>query len=335
MLDRIIRFSLENKLLIWLGTLLLIAWGIYQFTRLPIDAIPDITNNQAQVLTVCPTLATQEVEQFVTAPIEQSVRNVPGVVELRSISRFGLSVVTVVFRDDVDQYLARQLLNERLKQAESIIPAGLGQPELAPISTGLGEILHYRIEPKPGYEQRYSAMELRTIQEWIVKKQLAGIPGVVEINSFGGFLKQYEVAVTPERLQSLGLSIGEVYEALQSANENTGGAYIEKSSNAYFIRSEGLARSLDDLRQIVVRNKGGAPVRIGDVADVRLGSALRYGAVSHNGEGEIVLGIVMMLKGENAAHVIRNVKERLASVEKSLPEGVHITTFLDREKLVN
>lgn len=335
MLDRIIRFSLENKLLVWLGTLVLIAWGIYQFTRLPIDAIPDITNNQAQVLTVCPTLATQEVEQFVTAPIEQSVRNVPGVVELRSISRFGLSVVTVVFRDDIDQYLARQLLNERLKQAESMIPEGLGTPELAPISTGLGEILHYRIEPKPGYEKRYSATELRTIQEWIVKKQLAGIPGVVEINSFGGYLKQYEVAVTPERLQSLGLSIGEVYEALQSANENTGGAYIEKSSNAYFIRSEGLARSLDDLRQIVVRNNAGAPVRIGDVADVRPGSALRYGAVSHNGEGEIVLGIVMMLKGENAAHVIRNVKERLVSVEKSLPEGVHITTFLDREKLVN
>ncbi len=335
MLDRIIRFSLENKVLVWLGTLALVCWGIYQFSRLPIDAIPDITNNQSQVLTVCPTLATQEVEQFVTAPIEQSVRNIPGVVELRSISRFGLSVVTVVFRDDVDQYLARQLLNERLKEAESIIPEGLGTPELAPISTGLGEILHYRIEPKPGYEQRYSATELRTIQEWIVKKQLAGIPGVVEINSFGGFLKQYEVAVTPERLQSFGLSIGEVYEALQSANENTGGAYIEKSANAYFIRSEGLAHSLDDLRQIVVRNNAGAPLRIGDVADVRLGSALRYGAVSHNGEGEIVLGIVMMLKGENAAHVIRNVKERLATVEKSLPDGIHITTFLDREKLVD
>ncbi|MEZ4962501.1 MAG: CusA/CzcA family heavy metal efflux RND transporter [Saprospiraceae bacterium] len=335
MLDAIIQFSIKNKTIVALGTLALIAWGAWSFTRLPIDAIPDITNNQAQVLTVCPTLATQEVEQFVTYPIENAVRTIPGVVELRSISRFGLSVVTVVFEEDIDKYLIRQLVNEKLKMAEEQIPAGFGIPELAPVSTGLGEILHYLIEPKPGYEDRYSPIELRSIQDWIVKRQLAGIPGVVEVNSFGGYLKQYEVAVTPARLKAFGIGIGEVFAALENANENTGGAYIEKNANAYFIRSEGLARSMDDIRQIVVKTDGGTPVRIGDIAEVKIGSALRYGAVSHNGEGEIVLGIVMMLKGENAARVIQRVKERIETIQASLPEGITITTFLDREKLVD
>ena len=335
MLDAIIQFSIKNKVIVALGTLALIAWGAWSFTRLPIDAIPDITNNQAQVLTVCPTLATPEVEQFVTYPIENAVRTIPGVVELRSISRFGLSVVTVVFEEDIDKYLIRQLVNEKLKMAEEQIPAGFGTPELAPVSTGLGEILHYRIEPKPGYEDRYSPIELRSIQDWIVKRQLAGIPGVVEVNSFGGYLKQYEVAVTPARLNAFGIGIGEVFAALENANENTGGAYIEKNANAYFIRSEGIARSMDDIRQIVVKTEGGTPVRIGDIAEVKIGSALRYGAVSHNGEGEIVLGIVMMLKGENAARVIQRVKERIDQIQTSLPEGITVTTFLDREKLVN
>ena len=329
-----LRFSIENKLLVGLLVAIIVATGIWSFTQLPIDAIPDITNNQAQILTVCPTLATQEVEQFVTAPIENAVKSIPGVLELRSISRFGLSVVTVVFEEDLDIYRARQLLSEKLREAEDIIPAGFGKPELAPVSTGLGEILHYRIEPKPGYENKYTAAELRTMQDWIVKKQLLGIPGVVEINSFGGYLKQYEVSVTPERLRAFGISLAELLTALENANENTGGAYIEKDNNAYFIRAEGLVRSLDDLRQIVVRSEGGAPIRVADVADVRFGHALRYGAVSHNGEGEIVLGIVMMLKGANASDVIGRVKERLAEVQKSLPEGVTITTFLDRENLV-
>jgi cobalt-zinc-cadmium resistance protein CzcA len=335
MFQHIISFALRQKALVGLAVLALVVTGIYAFTRLPIDAVPDITNNQAQVLTICPTLATQEVEQYVTAPIENAVRNLPGVLELRSISRFGLSVITVVFREDMDTYRARTLLNEKLQTLGDQIPAGAGRPELAPISTGLGEILHYRIEPKPGYEGRYSAMELRNIQDWIVKKQLAGIPGVVEINSFGGFLQQYEVAITPERLQAAGVSIGEVFQALQNANENTGGAYIERNASAYFIRSEGLARSLDDLRQIVVHNQGGLPMRVGDIAEVRLGHALRYGAVTHNGEGEIVLGIVMMLKGENAAEVIGRVKKRLAEIEPGLPEGVQIATFLDRENFVD
>ncbi len=335
MFDPIIRFSLQNKIAVGLFTLLMAGAGIFSFYRLPIDAIPDITNNQAQVLTVCPTLSTTEVEQFVTAPIELSVRSIPGVVELRSISRFGLSVVTVVFEEHVDKYLARQLLNEKLGQVEQDIPAGFGTPELAPISTGLGEILHYRIEPKAGYEHRYTASDLRTIQDWIVKRQLAGIPGVVEINSFGGYLKQYEVAVSPERLRALDIGIDEVFHALERANENSGGAYIEKTSNVYFIRTEGLVQNLDDIRRITVTNRNGAPVLVGDVGEARFGHALRYGAVSHNGEGEIVLGIVMMLKGENASAVIRRVKERLKTIEKTLPEGITVTPFLDREKLVN
>ncbi len=343
MLDSIISFSIKNKTIVALGTLALAVWGIFAFTRLPIDAIPDITNNQAQVLTVCPTLATPEVEQFITYPIESAVRSIPGVLELRSISRFGLSVVTVVFDEDIDKYLIRQLISEKLKMAEEQIPAGFGTPELAPVSTGLGEILHYRIEPKPGYEDRYSPTELRSIQDWIVKRQLMGIQGVVEINSFGGYLKQYEVAVTPARLKAFGIGIGEVFAALENANENTGGAYIEKNANAYFIRSEGLAKSLDDIRQIVVTRSdsplgagsNGTPIKIGDIGEVKIGHAMRYGAVSHNGEGEIVLGIVMMLKGENAANVIQRVKERVAQIQSSLPEGITITTFLDREKLVD
>ncbi len=335
MLDAIIRLSIHNKLIVGVLTAALVAAGVYSFIQLPIDAIPDITNNQVQVLTVSPTLATQEVEQFVTAPIEFAVRTIPGVVELRSISRFGLSVVTVVFEESMNPYLARQLISEKLKVAEEMIPKGFGTPEMAPISTGLGEILHYRIEPMPGYENRYGPTELRTIQDWIVKRQLSGIPGVVEINSFGGFLKQYEVALSPERLRSFGVGVQEIFTALENANENTGGAYIEHINNAYFIRSEGLVKSLDDIRQIVVRTKSGTPLKIGDVGDVRYGHAMRYGAVSHNGEGEIVLGIVMMLKGENAARVIRRVKDRLETIKKSLPEGVTVTPFLDRENLVN
>lgn len=335
MLTQLIRFSIHNKFMVGLGTLAMILAGIYSFTRLPIDAIPDITNNQVQVLTVCPTLATQEVEQFVTTPIELAVKAIPGVIELRSISRFGLSVITIVFEEDIDVYLARQLVNEKLKMAEENIPPGFGIPELAPISTGLGEILHYRIEPKPGYEHKYSATDLREIQDWIVKKQLTGVPGVVEINSFGGNLKQYEVAVQPERLRSFQIGLPEILSALEGTNENTGGAYVEKHSSVYFIRAQGLVQNLEDIEQIVIKNSNGLPIKVGDVAKVRFGKALRYGAVSHNGEGEIVLGIVMMLKGENAAKVIERVKARLVEVEKGLPEGITISTFLDREKLVN
>jgi heavy metal efflux system protein len=334
MFTRIIRFCLAHKILTLLGTFAMAAWGIYSFSRLPVDAIPDITNNQVQILTLCPTLSTQEVERFVTLPIEQQVRNSPGIRELRSISRFGLSVITVVFEEDLPIYQARQIVQERLLQASDEIPASFGRPELAPVSTGLGEILHYRIETLPGYEDRYSAADLRIIQDWIIKRQLAGIEGVVEINSMGGDLRQFEIAVDPARLRALDLSLTELYDAVTQANQNTGAAYMERQADIYFIRAEGLARDTEDISRIVVARRNGVPVLVRDVAEVRMGQAIRYGAVTSAGKGEIVLGIIMMLKDANAAHVIRRVKERMAVIQSSLPEGVVMTPFLDRENLV-
>ncbi|GAA4336803.1 CusA/CzcA family heavy metal efflux RND transporter [Flaviaesturariibacter amylovorans] len=335
MLDKIILFSIRHKLAVGLFTLLLVVWGLWSASRLAIDAVPDITNNQVQVITTAPTLASQEVEQFVTYPIEQALANIPDLVEIRSISRFGLSVITVVFEDKVDVYFARQLINEKLKEAEEQIPEGMGSPELAPVSTGLGEIFQYMIHPKKGSEDKYTPMDLRTMQDWIVARQLYGTAGVAEVNSFGGMLKQYEVAIDPNRLKALDVSIAEVYQALEQNNENTGGAYIDRKPNAYFIRGVGLITSLEDVARIVVKNTSGVPVLIGDVANVRFGNAVRYGAMSHNGEHEVVGGIVMMLKGNNSAEVVARVKERLETIKKSLPADVEIESFLDRTSLVN
>jgi cobalt-zinc-cadmium resistance protein CzcA len=334
MLDKIIHFSIKNKIVIVILTLALITWGIWSATKLPVDAVPDITNNQVQIITTAPTLASQEVEQFVTYPIEQTLANLPDLEEMRSISRFGLSVITVVFEDGVDIYFARQLINERLKEAEEQIPKGIGTPELAPVSTGLGEIYQYIIHPKKGSEHKYSPMELRTLQDWVVARQLYGTPGVAEVNSFGGVLKQYEVAVNPDRLKALGVSIPEIFEALSKNNQNTGGAYIDKKPNAYFIRGIGLVTSLEDIGKIVVKNPSGIPVLISDVATVRFGSAIRYGAMTHNGEHEVVGGIVMMLKGSNSAQVVERVKARMETIKKSLPPDVVIEPFLDRNNLV-
>ena len=336
MLNKIIDFSIKNKFAVGLFTVVLIVYGIYNVTILPIDAVPDITNNQVQVITVSPTLATQEVEQFVTYPIERSMSTLPDLEDIRSISRFGLSVVTIVFKDKVDIYFARQLVNERLKEAEGEIPEGSGTPELAPVSTGLGEIYQYLIKPKAGYEDKFNATDLRTIQDWIVARQLLGTPGVAEVNSFGGFLKQYEVAINPEKLRSMAITIPEVFSALQKNNQNTGGAYIEKKPSAYYIRGLGLANSMDDIRKIVVKTgSNGIPVLIRDVATVQLGSAIRYGAMTRDDEGEVVGGIVMMLKGENSAQVVSDVKEKIPQIQSSLPEGVEIEPFLDRTDLVN
>src|SRR5690606_15784500 len=257
-------FSIKNKLVIGIMTLLLILWGSWSVTKLPIDAVPDITNNQVQIITLCPTLAGQEVEQLVTFPIEQSIANLPDLEETRSISRFGLSVITVVFDDDVDIYFARQLVNEKLKEAEEKIPKGIGTPELAPVSTGLGEIYQYVIHPKKGAENKYSAMDLRTMQDWIVARQLYGTAGVAEVNSFGGLLKQYEVAVNPNRLKAMNTTIAEIFTALEKNNENTGGAYIDKKPNAYFIRGIGLIHSMDDIRNIVVKKVNDIPVLVKD-----------------------------------------------------------------------
>ena len=336
MLDKVIHFSIHNKLVVGLFTLALIIWGAFSVTQLPIDAVPDITNNQVQVITASPSLATQEVERLITYPIEVTMATIPDIEEIRSFSRFGLSVVTIVFKDKVDVYWARQQVNERLSEAEKLIPEGVGTPELAPVTTGLGEIYQYLIHPKKGYEKKYDATELRSIQDWIVRRQLLGTPGVADVSSFGGFLKQYEIAVDPQHLKSMNVSIAEIFTALERNNQNTGGAYIDKRPNAYFIRTQGLITDLDEIGQVVVKNReSGVPVLIRDVAKVQFGHATRYGAMTRNAEGEVVGGIVMMLKDANASKVIGEVKERIDIISKSLPEGVEIEPFLDRTKLVN
>ncbi|MBK8644819.1 MAG: CusA/CzcA family heavy metal efflux RND transporter [Saprospiraceae bacterium] len=336
MLDNIIAFSIKNKFIISLMTLSLIIWGVWSATKLPIDAVPDITNNQVQIITVCPTLAGQEVEQLVTYPIEQSIANIPDLEELRSISRFGLSVITVVFDDKVDIYFARQLINERLKEAESKIPKGVGTPELAPVSTGLGEVYQYIIHPIKNSESKYTAMDLRTMQDWIVARQLYGTPGIAEVNSFGGQMKQYEVAINPDRLVAMGITIPEIFKALEKNNENTGGAYIDKKPNAYFIRGVGLIGSFDDIKNILVKsNPNGIPILIKDVAEVHLGSAVRYGAMTYNGEVDAVGGVVMMLKGANSADVVGRIKDKMVNIQKSLPKDIVIEPYLDRTDLVN
>lgn len=335
MLDNIIKFSIKNKIIIGIMTLVLIIWGVWSATKLPIDAVPDITNNQVQIFTSTPTLAGQEVERLVTFPIEQSIANIPDIEEIRSISRFGLSVITVVFKENVDIYFARQLINEKLGEASEDIPNGIGTPEMAPVSTGLGEVYQYIIHPKKGSEKKYSSMDLREMQDWIVARQLYGTPGVAEVNSFGGQLKQYEVAVHPDQLRAMGVSVPEIFDALEKNNQNTGGAYIDKKPNAYFIRGIGLVTSLEDVGNIPVKTDGLVPIFIKDVADVRLGSAVRYGALTYNGEVDAVGGVVMMLKGENSNEVVNRIKEKLPTIQKTLPEDVVIEPYLDRTDLID
>lgn len=335
MLDKIIQFSIKNKLIVGLFTLALIGWGIYSLTKLPIDAVPDITDNQVMVITVSPTLAAQEIEQLVTFPVEQTMVSIPGIKDMRSFSRFGLSIVTIVFKENVDLYWGRQQVQERLSLAAKDIPEGVGKPEMAPVTTGLGEIYQYVIHPKKGYEDKYDATELRTIQDWIIKRQLLGTPGVAEVSGFGGLVKQYEVAVDPDKLRSMNISIKDIFTALEKNNQNTGGAYIDKNPNAYFIRSEGLINNLDDLNKIVVKVNNETPILIRDVAKVQFGHSVRYGAATRNGEGEVVTGIVMMLKGANTSQVITDVKDKIEQIKSTLPEGVTIEPYLDRKKLVD
>jgi cobalt-zinc-cadmium resistance protein CzcA len=334
MIERIINFSIKNKFIVGLFVLALVGWGTYSLTNLPIDAIPDITNNQVQIISLAPSLAVQEVESSITAPIEVAVANIPDITELRSISRLGLSVITVVFKDGVDVYWARQQLSERLREAEDVIPAGLAKIELAPISSGLGEIFQYRLAVEKGYEHTYTPMELRTLQDWTVRREMLGTAGVAEINSYGGFVKQYEIALNPERLKSMNLTLTDIFEALEKNNENTGSAYIDKKPTAYFIRGIGLVKTLEDIEKIVVKsNASGMPILIRDVATVQYGSATRYGALVVD-TTEAVGGVVMMLKGANAHEVIANVENRIESIQKSLPKGVKIEPFLNRSDLV-
>ncbi|MDQ1095333.1 MULTISPECIES: CusA/CzcA family heavy metal efflux RND transporter [Chryseobacterium] len=336
MLTKIIEFSVKNKLIIALLVLGLIGIGSYQVTRLPIDAVPDITNNQVQVITVAPSFGATDIERLVTFPIEQANSNISGLKEIRSFSRFGLSLVTIVFDDGIDIYWARQQVAERLQQVQTQIPQGIGTPELGPISTGLGEIYQYVVRPKPGFEKKYDITELRTIQDWIVRRQLLGVKGVAEVSSFGGKLKQYEIAVNPDRLNAYGITINDVFTALETNNQNTGGAYIEKGPTVLYIRSEGLIGNMEDIRNIAIASKNNEiPLFIKDVAEVKTGFATRYGAMTYNDQGEVAGAIVMMLKGENSNQVIKNVKAKIASIQKTLPEGVVIEPFLDRTKMVN
>lgn len=335
MIDKLIAFSIRQKLIIGLFTAALIGWGVYSLTHIPLDAVPDITNNQVQVMTQSPTLAAQEVEQFVTFPIEMAMANLPDVEEIRSISRFGISVVTIVFKESMDVYRARQLISEQLNLVRKEIPEGFGSPTLGPITSGLGEIFQYILKTEPGFDSTYSSTDLREINDWIVKRQLAGIPGVIEVSGWGGKLKTYEVAVNPENLNSFGISISQVFEALEKNNENTGGSYIEKRFQTYFIRGEGLVKTFKDIENIVVSTKGNQPIYIRDIAKVHFGNKPRYGALTYNGKGEVVGGMTLMLKGENSFEVVGRVKERIKSIQTSLPDGVTIEPFLERSGLIS
>lgn len=336
MLNRIIEFSIKNKLIVGLFILALIGYGSYEVKNLPIDAVPDITDNQVQIITIAPALGAPDVERFITFPIEQANNNIPGLIELRSFSRFGLSVITIVFDEKTDVYWARQQVAERLQQAQEDIPKGLGTPVLAPITTGLGEIYQYTVRTEAGYEDKYNAMDLRTIQDWTVRRQLLGVKGVAEVSSFGGLLKQYEIAIEPDKLLAYNITISDVFNALEKNNQNSGGSYIEKGPTILFIRSEGLVGTIEDINNIVVKNlPNGMPLLIRDVAEVGFGSAPRYGAMTYNGEQQVSGAVVMMLKGANSNEVIKNIKERIELIQKTLPEGIIIDPFLDRTKMVN
>ena len=336
MLTKIIEFSVKNKLIIALLVFGLIGVGAYQVTKLPIDAVPDITNNQVQVITTAPSFGATDIERLVTFPIEQANSNISGLKEIRSFSRFGLSLVTIVFDDDIDIYWARQQVAERLQQVQNQIPQDVGTPALGPISTGLGEIYQYVVRPKKGYETKYDITELRTLQDWIIRRQLLGVKGVAEVSSFGGKQKQYEISVNPDKLNAYGITITDVFDALKTNNQNTGGSYIEKGPTVLYIRSEGLVGNLDDIKNISISTKNNdVPLFIRDIADVRYGYATRFGAMTYNDNGEVSGAIVMMLKGENSSEVIKNVKAKIEQIQKTLPEGVVIEPFLDRTKMVN
>lgn len=334
MFQKLITYSIRHKLVIGVLSIALAIWGVWSLMHLPFDSTPDITDNQVQVITQAPSLGAQEVEQYVTTPVEMALANIPRIQERRSISRSGLSVITLVFDDAADIYWARSQVSQVVEQLEKELPKNT-ETEMGPIATGLGEIYHYTIRAKEGYEHQYSLTQLRTMQDWIVRKQLSGTPGVAEVSGWGGYVKQYEVAINTDQLNASGVSVSEVFDALQRNNANTGGSYIEENSNQYYIRGIGVVKSLEDVANITVKTVDGTPVKVGDVAKVQLGHATRFGAVTRNGEGEVVAGIAIMLKGENFQEVIKNVKERISQIQKSLPEGVVIEPFIDRTNLVD
>ena len=336
MLNRIIYWSIHNKLIVAVLTLALNIWGLFSLSKLPIDAVPDITNNQVQVVTSAPSSSALDIERFVTFPVEQTMATIPGIEEIRSFSRFGLSVVTIVFTEETDIYWARQQVQERLSEAKNSIPSGFGEPSMAPLSTGLGEIYQYTLRAKAGYTQKYSPADLRSIQDWVIRRQLLGVKGVADVSGFGGELKTYEIAIDPLLLKAHEITLDEVFSAVSQNNENTGGAYIERHHMTTYIRTEGLVGSLSDIENIQINHPSGdAPVYIRDIAEVKFGAQVRYGALTYNAEGEAVGGIVLMLKGANSSEVISLVKERMAQIEANLPEGVELDVYLDRTNLVN
>ena len=333
MINGLIKFSVENRLIVLLLVAIMAAGGLYSLLNLPIDAVPDVTNVQVQVLTAAPSLAPLEIERQVTFPVETAMSGLPDVAEIRSVSKFGLSAVTIVFDDSVDIYFARQLVLERLAQAREQIPENIGSPEMGPISTGLGEIYQYELQSPDG---SYDAKALRTVQDWNVRRQLLGVPGATEINSFGGYEKQYQVSLDPNKLQSYGLTLRDVYEAVSRNNANVGGAYIQKGAEQYLLRGLGLVEKPEDIANIVVKTGAeGVPIYVRDVGEIVEGATVRQGAVTSSGKGEIVAGIVLMLKGANSRSVVEAVKERVEQVKKSLPAGVELVPFYDRTQLID
>jgi len=333
MIAKLIDWALDNRFIVGLNTLLLIAVGLWATANLPIDAVPDVTNVQVQVLTTSPALGPLEVEQFITFPVETALSGVPRVEEVRSVSQFGLSAVTIAFEEGTDIYWARQMVGERLQIARSNIPAGMGDPEMGPISTGLGEIYQFEVRSKPGYS--HSLMELREVLDWSIAYQLRSVPGVIEVNTFGGELKTYEVQLNPNKLLNYQISINQVFEALKQNNANEGGGYLVHQEEQRVIRGEGLITDLADVENVVLDARDdGTPIYVRDVAEVRMAPLLRQGAVTRDGKGEGVVGIVMLLMGDNARVVVDRVRGKIDEIRKTLPEGVEIDTFYDRTDLV-
>ena len=337
MFERMIRFAIEQRWLVLVAVLAMAGLGVFSYQRLAIDAVPDITNVQVQINTDAAGYSPLETEQRVTYPIEAVMTGLPGLQQTRSMSRYGLSQVTVIFEDGTDLYFARQLVNERLQQAREQLPRGM-TPSLGPISTGLGEIYLWTVEAEPSARKPdgspYLPMDLREIQDWIIKPQLRNVPGVTEINSIGGFAKEYLVAPRPDRLASYGLTLQQVVAALERNNGNVGAGYIERQGEQYLIRSPGQVKGIDDLREVIVGTAQGQPIRVRDVAEVEFGRELRTGAATENGR-EVVLGTVFMLIGENSRTVSAAVDERMQAINRSLPPGVHAVTVYDRTNLVD
>lgn len=335
MIDKLIAYSTRSPFTIGVLLLCIILWGSYSLSKLPIDAVPDVTTNQVDVITNSPNLSSLEIERFITTPIEMAMANIPGLIEIRSNSKFGSSVVKLIFNDKVDTYWARQQIFERIEGVKNDIPEGAGTPVLGPASTGLGEIYQYVIRPVDFENSKYSTTEIRTIQDWVVRRKLLGLPGVADVSGYGGFTKEYQAKIRPESLKALGITVDELYQALQKGNSNTGGSYIEKENKAYTIRGIGLAKNLEDIANTVIENVNGIPVLVKDVADVEYGHALRYGALTMNGQGDVVGGSILMMKGANGNQVIADVKKRMDEIQAALPEGLIIESFVDRSKLVN